>query len=53
MVLFFSSSVVSPPAVIYMGIDKYENDTLIQHGHTNLVWWHAENVIQSSLISTS
>ncbi|KAL1917351.1 uncharacterized protein VTP21DRAFT_5007 [Calcarisporiella thermophila] len=32
MVLYFTSNVVDPPATIYMGKDKYENEELIKYG---------------------
>ncbi|ORE03586.1 DUF814-domain-containing protein [Rhizopus microsporus var. microsporus] len=32
MVLYFTSNVVDPPATIYMGKDKFENEDLIKYG---------------------
>ncbi|KAF0555265.1 DUF814-domain-containing protein [Gigaspora margarita] len=32
MVYYFTSTVVDPPAIIYMGKDKEENEDLIKHG---------------------
>ncbi|EED20316.1 DUF814 domain protein, putative [Talaromyces stipitatus ATCC 10500] len=32
MVYYFVSNVVSPPATIYVGKDKFENEELIKHG---------------------
>ncbi|VDO96924.1 unnamed protein product [Soboliphyme baturini] len=44
MVIFFESTVVSPPAKIYMGVDKYENEDLIRWGWPEDVWFHVDNV---------
>ncbi|KAL2195852.1 coiled-coil domain-containing protein 25 [Corynascus similis CBS 632.67] len=32
MVFYFTSNVVTPPAYIYVGKDKFENEDLIKHG---------------------
>ncbi|KAK0705234.1 hypothetical protein B0H67DRAFT_674847 [Lasiosphaeris hirsuta] len=32
MVFYFTSSVVDPPAYVYVGKDKFENEELIKHG---------------------
>ncbi|CAG8615385.1 4623_t:CDS:2 [Paraglomus brasilianum] len=32
MVLYFTSAVIDPPAMVYMGKDKYENEELIKYG---------------------
>ncbi|CAG8439049.1 11149_t:CDS:2 [Scutellospora calospora] len=46
MVYYFSSSVVDPPAIIYMGRDKEENEDLIKHGWEEDVWYETSmNVI--------
>ncbi|KAJ1723594.1 hypothetical protein LPJ53_002079 [Coemansia erecta] len=44
MVLYFTSDVVSPPAVIYMGKDKFENEDLIKHGWPEDVWFHVDKL---------
>ncbi|XP_025084589.1 coiled-coil domain-containing protein 25-like [Pomacea canaliculata] len=44
MVLFFTSNVVSPPYVIYMGVDKHENEELIRWGWPEDVWFHVDKV---------
>jgi hypothetical protein len=44
MVLFFESNVVSPPALIYMGDDKHENEELIRWGWPEDVWFHVSEV---------
>lgn len=32
MVLYFTSNVVDPPALIYLGKNKFENEDLIKYG---------------------
>lgn len=45
MVFFFESNVVSPPALIYMGRDKYENDEMLKYGYDeNAIWFHVDNL---------
>ncbi|KAJ2755954.1 Coiled-coil domain-containing protein 25 [Coemansia aciculifera] len=44
MVLYFTSNVVDPPATIYMGKDKFENEDLIKHGWPEDVWFHADKL---------
>ncbi|XP_049821982.1 coiled-coil domain-containing protein 25 [Aethina tumida] len=44
MVFYFESAVVSPPALIFMGIDKYENEDLIKWGWPEDVWFHVDKV---------
>ncbi|KAF9916505.1 Coiled-coil domain-containing protein 25 [Lobosporangium transversale] len=44
MVLYFTSNVVSPPALIFMGKDKYENEDLIKHGFEEDVWFHVDKL---------
>ncbi|KAJ1910883.1 Coiled-coil domain-containing protein 25 [Coemansia sp. S17] len=44
MVLYFTSNVVDPPATIYMGKDKFENEDLIKHGWPEDVWFHADRL---------
>ncbi|XP_023293861.2 coiled-coil domain-containing protein 25 [Lucilia cuprina] len=43
MVFYFKSNVVDPPAVLYMGRDKYENEDLIKWGWPEDVWFHVHN----------
>nr|OQO20982.1 hypothetical protein B0A51_09671 [Rachicladosporium sp. CCFEE 5018] len=44
MVLYFTSTAVDPPANIYVGKDKVENETLIAHGWPEDIWFHADNL---------
>ncbi|KAK5120532.1 Coiled-coil domain-containing protein 25 [Meristemomyces frigidus] len=44
MVLYFTSKVVDPPAFIYVGKDKVENEDLIAHGWPEDVWFHVDNL---------
>ncbi|CAE6470252.1 unnamed protein product, partial [Rhizoctonia solani] len=44
MVLFFTSNVVNPPAIIYMGKDKEENEDLIRYGWPQDVWFHVDKL---------
>ncbi|ORY02816.1 coiled-coil domain-containing 25 [Basidiobolus meristosporus CBS 931.73] len=44
MVLYFTSKVVNPPALIYMGKDKYENESLIKYGWDRDVWFHVDKL---------
>ncbi|KAJ1663600.1 Coiled-coil domain-containing protein 25 [Coemansia sp. RSA 1813] len=44
MVYYFTSNVVDPPATVYMGKDKYENEELIKHGWPEDVWFHADKL---------
>ncbi|KAI8323447.1 cytoplasmic protein, partial [Martensiomyces pterosporus] len=44
MVLYFTSSVVDPPATVYMGKDKFENEDLIKHGWPEDVWFHVDKL---------
>ncbi|XP_075165372.1 coiled-coil domain-containing protein 25 [Haematobia irritans] len=43
MVFYFKSTVVDPPAVLYMGRDKHENEDLIKWGFPEDVWFHVHN----------
>ncbi|EGS23557.1 uncharacterized protein CTHT_0002520 [Thermochaetoides thermophila DSM 1495] len=38
MVYYFTSNVVDPPAFIYVGKDKFENEDLIKYGWEEDVW---------------
>ncbi|KAJ3113923.1 hypothetical protein HDU96_002765 [Phlyctochytrium bullatum] len=38
MVYYYESRVVSPPVVLYMGKDKFENEELIKYGWDEDVW---------------
>jgi len=44
MVYYFTSDVVDPPAYIYVGKDKVENEELIKHGWEEDVWFHADKL---------
>ncbi|UZJ54435.1 hypothetical protein CBS101457_003755 [Exobasidium rhododendri] len=44
MVLFFSSTCIDPPATIYMGRDKVENEDLIKYGDEEDVWFHVDKL---------
>eukprot|EP00842_Homolaphlyctis_polyrhiza_P002912 jgi/Hompol1/3621/HPOL_006666-RA len=44
MVYYFTSNVVNPPATIYMGKDKFENEELIKYGWEEDVWFHVDKL---------
>ena len=44
MVLYFTSNVVTPPMMIYMGNDKNENEELIKWGFPEDVWFHVDKL---------
>ncbi|KAI8986153.1 hypothetical protein BD414DRAFT_50952 [Trametes punicea] len=44
MVLFFTSTAVDPPATIYMGKDKFENEDLIKYAWPEDVWFHVDKL---------
>ncbi|EKM49806.1 uncharacterized protein PHACADRAFT_265513 [Phanerochaete carnosa HHB-10118-sp] len=44
MVLFFASTAIDPPAVIYMGKDKFENEDLIKYAWPQDVWFHVDKL---------
>lgn len=44
MVLYFTSTAVKPPATIYMGKDKFENEELLKYGLENDVWFHVDKL---------
>ncbi|KIK40856.1 hypothetical protein CY34DRAFT_806787 [Suillus luteus UH-Slu-Lm8-n1] len=44
MVLFFTSTVVDPPAIVYMGKDKVENEDLIKYAWPQDVWFHVDKL---------
>ncbi|KAF3907232.1 hypothetical protein ABW20_dc0103073 [Dactylellina cionopaga] len=44
MVYYFTSDVVDPPAFLYVGKDKVENEELIKHGWEEDVWFHADKL---------
>lgn len=44
MVYYFTSTVVDPPAYIYVGKDKFENEELIKHGWEEDVWFHVDKL---------
>ncbi|XP_004349419.2 hypothetical protein CAOG_02669 [Capsaspora owczarzaki ATCC 30864] len=44
MVFYFTSNVTTPPAKLYMGRDKYENEDLIKHGWPEDIWFHVDKL---------
>jgi len=44
MVYYFKSNVVNPPAFIYVGKDKVENEELIKYGWEDDVWFHVDKL---------
>ncbi|KLO05366.1 cytoplasmic protein [Schizopora paradoxa] len=44
MVLFFTSTAIDPPATIYMGKDKHENEDLIKYAWPQDVWFHVDKL---------
>ena len=44
MVFYFTSKMIDPPAMIYMGKDKFENEDLIKHGWDEDVWFHIDKL---------
>lgn len=44
MVLYFTSTVVDPPATIYMGKDKFENEELLKYGLERDIWFHVDKL---------
>lgn len=38
MVFFFKSTAVNPPAILYMGRDKFENEDMLKHGFEEDIW---------------
>ncbi|XP_057322105.1 coiled-coil domain-containing protein 25 [Microplitis mediator] len=42
MVYYFESDVVQPPVVLFMGVDKHENEDLIKWGWPEDVWFHVD-----------
>ncbi|KAF8544071.1 hypothetical protein BDD12DRAFT_817801 [Trichophaea hybrida] len=44
MVYYFKSNLVDPPAFIYVGKDKIENEELIKYGWEEDVWFHADKL---------
>ncbi|XP_017145727.1 coiled-coil domain-containing protein 25-like [Drosophila miranda] len=44
MVFYFKSNIVQPPAILYMGRDKHENEELIRWGWPEDVWFHVNNL---------
>ncbi|KAF8474979.1 hypothetical protein BDZ91DRAFT_712080 [Kalaharituber pfeilii] len=44
MVYYFKSKVVDPPAFIYVGKDKFENEELIKYGWEEDVWFHVDKL---------
>lgn len=44
MVYYFTSTATDPPATIYVGKDKFENEDLIAHAWDTDVWFHADKL---------
>ncbi|PPQ65902.1 hypothetical protein CVT26_000922 [Gymnopilus dilepis] len=44
MVLFFTSTAVTPPVTLYMGRDKVENEELIKYAWPQDVWFHVDKL---------
>ncbi|KAI5785654.1 hypothetical protein FPQ18DRAFT_350995 [Pyronema domesticum] len=44
MVYYFKSNLVDPPAFIYVGKDKIENEELIKFGWEEDVWFHVDKL---------
>ena len=44
MVLYFTSTAVDPPALIYMGKDKFENEELLKYGLDRDIWFHVDKL---------
>ncbi|KAH9922919.1 cytoplasmic protein [Fomitopsis serialis] len=44
MVLFFKSSAIDPPVVLYMGKDKVENEDLIKYAWPQDLWFHVDKL---------
>jgi hypothetical protein len=44
MVFYFESTTVDPPALIYMGKDKFENESLIKHALPIDIWFHCDKL---------
>ncbi|KAG8039493.1 hypothetical protein G9C98_008136 [Cotesia typhae] len=42
MVYYFESDVVQPPVVLFMGVDKHENEDLIKWGWPEDIWFHVD-----------
>jgi len=43
-VFFFTSIISGSPYVIYMGVDKFENENLIKYGWPEDVWFHVDKL---------
>ena len=41
---YFESTVSDPPVVLFMGLDKHENEELIKWGWPEDVWFHVDKV---------
>lgn len=44
MVLFFKSTAIDPPVVLYMGKDKVENEDLIKYAWPQDLWFHVDKL---------
>jgi len=43
-VFYFTSNVVEPPSIIYVGKDKHENEELIKWGWPEDIWFHVDKL---------
>ncbi|RDA90620.1 hypothetical protein CP533_2784 [Ophiocordyceps camponoti-saundersi (nom. inval.)] len=50
MVYYFTSNVVDPPATIYVGKDKFENEDLIKFGWNQDVWVRREDASLDAMV---
>ncbi|EGT48444.1 hypothetical protein CAEBREN_22648 [Caenorhabditis brenneri] len=44
MVIKFTSNTTTPPTVLFMGVDKVENEDLIKYGWPEDVWFHVDKL---------
>ncbi|MFH4974367.1 hypothetical protein AB6A40_001076 [Gnathostoma spinigerum] len=44
MVIKFTSTAIDPPVLLYMGVDKFENEKLIRWGWPEDVWFHVDKL---------
>lgn len=44
MGFFFTSTACHPPATLYMGRDKFENDEMLWHANPQDIWFHVDGL---------
>jgi predicted ribosome quality control (RQC) complex YloA/Tae2 family protein len=44
MVYYFTDTIVKPPAQIYMGKNREENDELVKYGWKSDIWFHVDGL---------